>query len=202
MQYLLEIYKRPPLPAPFLGDRWLRMEVRVFSFEHVIRNARRHAQGAEVRRAQVVVSRMQLNLHATRRTLDRASILVTATINKSPFWLVKVGRAPPRHRRDARVCGHTTTAMYEMSTTPRPPAFPPPPPPPAAPPLPFLPRPFFVHSALPPSPPHPFFSGLGWRPVQSEGFLERSRLSARKGLVPFGGSGPRPPANVSLFCVL
>ena len=47
-----------------------------------------------------------------------------------PAWLVKTRRAPSRHSRDARVFGHTTTVMHEIST----------PPPPLAPPCP-RPRP-------------------------------------------------------------
>ena len=31
-------------------------------------------------------------------------------------WSAKTRRAPSRHCRDARVCGHTTTAMHGMST--------------------------------------------------------------------------------------
>ena len=42
-------------------------------------------------------------------------------------WLVKTRRAPSRHSRDARVYGHTTTAMHHLSITPflPPPAAPP-----------------------------------------------------------------------------
>ena len=36
-------------------------------------------------------------------------------------WLVNTRRAPSRHRRDARVYGHTTTAMHKLSTPPPPP---------------------------------------------------------------------------------
>ena len=36
-------------------------------------------------------------------------------------WLVKTRRAPSRHSRDARVYGHTTTAMHKLST-PHPPS--------------------------------------------------------------------------------
>ena len=32
-----------------------------------------------------------------------------------PSWSVKTRRAPSRHDRDARVCGHTPTAMHDMS---------------------------------------------------------------------------------------
>ena len=35
-------------------------------------------------------------------------------------WLVKTRRAPSRHGRDARVYGHTTTAMHKLSTPPPP----------------------------------------------------------------------------------
>ena len=34
-------------------------------------------------------------------------------------WSVKTRRSPCRHCRDARVYGHTTTAMIDMSTPPR-----------------------------------------------------------------------------------
>ena len=59
---------------------------------------------------------MQFSLHATRRTLHGASRLVQAI----PAWLVKTRRAPSRHSRDARVYGHTTTAMHTLSTHPAP----------------------------------------------------------------------------------
>ena len=36
-------------------------------------------------------------------------------------WLVKTRRASSRHCRDARVYGHTATAMHDISTSPRPP---------------------------------------------------------------------------------
>ena len=36
-------------------------------------------------------------------------------------WLVKTRRAPSRHSRDARVYGHTATAMHKLSTPPHPP---------------------------------------------------------------------------------
>ena len=35
-------------------------------------------------------------------------------------WLVKAQRAPSRHSRDARVYGHTATAMHNLSTPPPP----------------------------------------------------------------------------------
>ena len=66
--------------------------------------------------SQAVRRRMQLTLHATRRTPHGASRLVQAM----SAWLVKTRRAPPRHCRDARVYGHTTTAMrdYEYNAPP------------------------------------------------------------------------------------
>ena len=33
-------------------------------------------------------------------------------------WLVKTRRAPSRYSRDARVYGHTTTAMHKLNTRP------------------------------------------------------------------------------------
>ena len=33
-------------------------------------------------------------------------------------WLVSTRRAPSRHSRDARVYGHTTTNMHQLSTPP------------------------------------------------------------------------------------
>ena len=61
-----------------------------------------------------VLRRMQFTLHATPRTPHGASRLVQAM----PAWLVKTRRGPSRHSRDARVCGHTTTAMHRLSTPP------------------------------------------------------------------------------------
>ena len=58
---------------------------------------------------------MPLTLHATRRKPHGASRLVLAM----SAWSVKTRRAPPRPCGDARVYGHTTTAMHDMST-PRP----------------------------------------------------------------------------------
>ena len=64
--------------------------------------------------SQAVLSRMQLALHATRRTPHGASRLVQAM----SAWSVKTRRVPFRHCRDARVYGDTTTAMHDMSTHP------------------------------------------------------------------------------------
>ena len=57
---------------------------------------------------------MQLTLHATRRTPRGASRLVQAM----SAWLVKTRRTPSRHSRDARVYGHTATAMHEYRVPP------------------------------------------------------------------------------------
>ena len=62
--------------------------------------------------SQAVLSRMQLTLHATRRTPHGASRLVLAM----SAWSVKTRRAPSRRCRGARVYGHMTTATHDMST--------------------------------------------------------------------------------------
>ena len=62
----------------------------------------------------MILGRMQLTLHATRRTAHGASRLVQAM----SAWLVKTRHAPSRHSRDARVYGHTTTAIHKLSTPP------------------------------------------------------------------------------------
>ena len=61
-----------------------------------------------------VLGRMKFAFHATRRRSHGASRLVQAM----SAWLVKTRRAPSRHSRDARVYGHTTTAMHKRSTPP------------------------------------------------------------------------------------
>ena len=61
-----------------------------------------------------VLGRMQFTLHATHRTPHGASRLVQAM----SAWLVKTRSAPSRHSRDARVYGHTTTAMHKLSPPP------------------------------------------------------------------------------------
>ena len=66
--------------------------------------------------SQAVLSRMQLALHATRQTPHGDSRLVLAMSALS----VKTRRAPSRHYRDARVCGHRTTAMHYIDYTPPP----------------------------------------------------------------------------------
>ena len=66
--------------------------------------------------SRAVLGRMQFTLHATRRTPHGGSRLVQAMC----AWLVKIRRAPSRCSRDARVYGHTTTAMHKLSTPPPP----------------------------------------------------------------------------------
>ena len=70
--------------------------------------------------SRAVLGRMQFTLHATlhatRRTPHGASRLMQAMF----AWLVKTRRAPSRHGRDAKVYGHTTTAMRKLSTPPPP----------------------------------------------------------------------------------
>ena len=61
-----------------------------------------------------ILGRMQLALQATRPTLDGTSRL----IQSASAWSVQTRRAPSRHGRDARVYGHTTTTMHDMSTPP------------------------------------------------------------------------------------
>ena len=63
--------------------------------------------------SQAVLSRMQLILHATRRTPHGASRLVQA------ICLVGQARhAPSRHCKDATGYGHSTTAMHEYQVYP------------------------------------------------------------------------------------
>ena len=64
-----------------------------------------------------VVGRVQFTLHAIRRTPHGASRLVQAT----SAWLAKTRRAPSRHSRDARVYGHTATAMHNLCALSPPP---------------------------------------------------------------------------------
>ena len=64
----------------------------------------------------VVLSRMQLTFHATRPAPHGASRLVQAT----SAWSAKTRRSPSRHYRDARVYGHTTTAMHDNEYAPPP----------------------------------------------------------------------------------
>ena len=61
-----------------------------------------------------VLSRIQLTLHAARRTPQGASRLV----QEISAWSVKTRHAPSRHCRDARGYGHTTTAMNETEYSP------------------------------------------------------------------------------------
>ena len=75
----------------------------------------RHKVPKSVLRA--ILGRMKFTFHATRRTPRGASRLVQAM----SAWFVKTRRAPSRHSRDARVCGHTTTAMHKLSAASPPP---------------------------------------------------------------------------------
>ena len=59
---------------------------------------------------------MQLTLHATRRKPHGASRLVQAM----SAWSVETRRAPSRRCGDARVDGHTTTAVRDIEFTPLP----------------------------------------------------------------------------------
>ena len=59
---------------------------------------------------------MQLTLHAARMTHHGASRLVQAV----SAWSVKARCAPSRYSRDARVYGHTTTAMHDIGYAPPP----------------------------------------------------------------------------------
>ena len=79
------------------------------------KQASRHKVPKSVLRA--VLGRMQFTLHATRRAPHGALRLVQAM----SAWLEKTRRAPSRHSRDARVYGHSTTAMHKLSTPPLPP---------------------------------------------------------------------------------
>ena len=64
--------------------------------------------------SQAFLVRMQLTLHATHRTPHGASCLAQAM----SAWPGETRCAPSRHCKDARVYGHTTTAMHD---TPLPP---------------------------------------------------------------------------------
>ena len=66
-----------------------------------------------------VVLRMQLTLHATRRTHHGASRLVLAM----SAWSVKTRRAPSRRCKGARFYGHETAAMHDVSISPPPSPF-------------------------------------------------------------------------------
>ena len=59
--------------------------------------------------SQAVLSRMQLTLHATRRTPHDALRLALAI----SAWLRITRRAPSRHCRGARCYSHTTAARYD-----------------------------------------------------------------------------------------
>ena len=67
--------------------------------------------------SRAVLGTMQFALYATYRTPHGASRLVHAI----SAWLVKTRRAPSRDSRDARVYGHTATAMHKLSIPSPPP---------------------------------------------------------------------------------
>ena len=83
-------------------------------FRYKQTNSRRGFSVESVRHATLSASLRwhQLALHSTRRTPHGASRLVQAI----SAWSVKIRRAPPRHCRDARIYGHTTTAIHDEST--------------------------------------------------------------------------------------
>ena len=63
--------------------------------------------------------RMQLTLHATRPTPHGGALRLVQAMSA---WSVKTQRAPFRRCMDARVYGHTTTAIHDKNNPP-PPAF-------------------------------------------------------------------------------
>ena len=64
-----------------------------------------------------ILSSVQLTLRATRPTHYGATRLVQVM----SAWSVKTRRTPPRHCRDAKIYGHTTTAVNGTTTPPPPP---------------------------------------------------------------------------------
>ena len=66
--------------------------------------------------SKAVLSRMQLTLHASCPTPHGASRLAQAM----SAWSMETRRAPSRHRRDARVYGHTTTVVHDNEYAPPP----------------------------------------------------------------------------------
>ena len=88
-----------------LGARYLTPESKAIISTRCHPYARKSASNA-------VLCRMQLALHATRRTPHGASCLVHAM----SAWSVNTRRAPSRHCRDGRV--YTTTAMHDNDCTP------------------------------------------------------------------------------------
>ena len=77
------------------------------------RSIRRCHPYARKSASQAVLTKMQLTLHATRRTPHGASRLVQAM----SAWSVKTLRGPSRQCRDARVYGHTTTTVHDNEHT-------------------------------------------------------------------------------------
>ena len=89
----------------------LSLEVTTPESKRLIRCCRPYARKPA---SQTVLRAMQLTVHATRRTPHGASLLVLAMF----AWSVKTRRTPSRHRKDARICGHTTTAMHDNEYIP------------------------------------------------------------------------------------
>ena len=87
------------IPVAASGSGHARKNKR--KFEAVV-HARESTHKVRKSASQVVFSRMQLTLHATRETPHGASPLVQAMSARS----VKTLRAPYRHSRDARVNGY------------------------------------------------------------------------------------------------
>ena len=69
----------------------------------------------KVRLTSGVLRRMQLTLHATRRTPHGGASRVVLAMSA---WSVKTRRAPSRHCRVVRVYGRMTTAMHDLRTPP------------------------------------------------------------------------------------
>ena len=64
--------------------------------------------------SQAAMRRMQFALHATRQPPRGASRLVQAM----SAWSVKIRHVPPWHCKDAKIYGHTTTAMHDIEYPP------------------------------------------------------------------------------------
>ena len=110
------VFHRVGLPPPLWSGHTRKQSNSLVAVVH--KQESRHKVPKSVLRA--VLARMQFTLHTTRRTPHGASRLVQTM----PAWVVKTLRAPSRNSRDARVYGHTTTAMHKQSTPPPPPSSP------------------------------------------------------------------------------
>ena len=81
------------------------------NLKHIVIHMQESMHKAPESASQVVLGRMQLTLHSTRRTPYGTSRLV----HTMPAWLAKIRRAPSRYC-NARGYGHTTTPKNGMST--------------------------------------------------------------------------------------